>query len=114
MDDLSPFDISEIATDDGVTYYLSSAQFQNYEDAFVECGYEGGGYDWEAVARQVIREKASYLEDQVKFDPEASMFTAYGSDRNLLLELGKLMREVFGNRQALIDAINAADPDWFD
>ncbi len=114
MGDLSPFKLSEIADGEDVTYYLSTSAFEEYEEAFQECGYEGGGYDWEAIARQVIRAMAPDLEGRVRFDPEGSMFTAYGSDRDALLELAAKMQQVLADKQMLVDTINAADPDWFD
>jgi len=34
------------------SYSLISSSFEEFEPTFSECGYEGGGYDFEAVARQ--------------------------------------------------------------
>ena len=114
MTDLSPFGLSDIADGDEVTYYLSMDEFGDFEEVFQDCGYEGGGYDWEAVARQVIRGRAPHLEDQIRFDPEGSMFTAYGDNQNALIELATQMKEVMSDTDSLKATIEAADPDWFD
>lgn len=111
MADLSPFKLIE--TEPG-SFSLLSSEFAPYEEVFAACGYEGGGYDWEAVGRQVIRASAPHLGERVRFDPEASMFCAYGNDQAALEELGQKMSETFADLEKLKAAIEAADPDWFD
>ena len=111
MADISPFKLTE--TEPG-SFSLLCSEFQPHESTFVECGYEGGGYDWEAVARQIIRSHAPHLAERVNFDPEGSMFCAYGQDKEALEELGVLMRDTFNDKDALSTAIKEADPDWFD
>lgn len=114
MTDLSPFGLSDIADGEDVTFYLSMSRFDDYEEIFRACGYEGGGYDWEAVARQIIRASAPHLAERIRFDPEGSLFTAYGNDQDALIELATHMKKVMADKESLTATINAADPDWFD
>lgn len=111
MEDLSPFGLTEIEPG---SFSLLSSQFEDYEEIFNECGYEGGGYDWAGVAKQIIRADAPDLQDRLKFDSEGSMFCAYGSDEAALKELGELMRDTFADVERLKVTIKAADPEWFD
>jgi len=96
------------------SYSLISSSFQEFETTFVKCGYEGGGYDWEAVARQTIRSLAPQLEKSINFDSEASMFCAYGEDKDALQELKKNLVDVFTSSELLKKTIQEADPNWFD
>jgi len=96
------------------SYSLISSSFEEFEPTFSECGYEGGGYDFEAVARQTIRSLAPQLDKSVKFDSEGSMFCAYGEDKEALEELKKKLVDVFTSSELLKKTIEDADPDWFD
>ena len=51
-----------------------------------EEGFEGNGYDWGSLAQVFLEEKCSNLQGKIGFDPEGSMFCAYSSDREALLE----------------------------
>jgi|SRR5690606_4432591 len=93
---------------------LSDSHMVDVIDVFEERGHEGGGYDWEAVARQIVRAEAPGLAQRVDFDPEAGMFVAFGSDLEALQLLGRHMHEAFHNRDLLVQWVEGADPDWFD
>jgi hypothetical protein len=45
------------------------------------------------VADALIRLKAPKLKRKIKYDPEAGMFVAYGTDRDALAQLARLLRE---------------------
>lgn len=49
----------------------------------------GPGYGWERVARKLAREEG--ILDRLSFDPEASMFCAFGTDREALVALRALL-----------------------
>jgi hypothetical protein len=83
-------------------------------DVFEEFGQEGGGYGWEAVARSALQAQAPQLADRLDFDPEGSMFMAYGEDAEALKELGLLLQQALRDRSVLRELIEAADPEWFD
>jgi hypothetical protein len=54
---------------------------------FEKAGHEGGGYGWEAIAKLVVEDLAG-LAERLSFDPESSMFCAYGTDKPALEQLG--------------------------
>jgi hypothetical protein len=69
-----------------------------------------GGYGWHGVADALLRLKAPKLRKLVQFDPEGSMFVAFGKDRAALAQLAKLMLEAMNDPALLKDAIEKADP----
>ncbi|RMI32732.1 Imm51 family immunity protein [Nocardia stercoris] len=80
---------------------------------FESHGHEGGGYDWDSVARTVVRLEIPAVGDRIGFDPEAGMFCAYGTDEEALRTLGARLAEVFHDPQRLAQSIAAVrDEDW--
>ncbi|MDF2658118.1 MAG: glucan biosynthesis protein [Paenibacillus sp.] len=47
-------------------------------------GFEGNGYDWGSLAAVFLEEKMPELTGVIRFDPEASMFCAYSSEREAM------------------------------
>jgi hypothetical protein len=78
---------------------------------FEERGLEAGGYTWVGVADALLRSSAPEFADAMDYDPEASMFTAFGPNRAALMRLGELLREAIGSHATLRAAIDAADPE---
>ncbi|GAA4658118.1 immunity 51 family protein [Streptomyces buecherae] len=93
---------------------LSDDHMVSTAAAFGERGHEGGGYDWEAVARSAIRSRAPELAERVAYDCEAGMFAAHGTDAGALRRLGALLSEAHRDPAVLAAYLEAADPDWFD
>jgi hypothetical protein len=87
--------------------------FEPASAVFARFGLEGGGYAWEGVAKHLVDHGES-LEGRVNFDPEASMFCAYGPDRDALAELGARLATVFHAPDRLAELIEAIGPDGFD
>lgn len=77
-------------------------------------GYEPGGYTWEGVARTLVRTQAPHLEGRFGYDPEGSMFCAYGKDPAALRELEGGLRGVVGDAEALRTLMESADPEEFE
>ena len=102
--DITPFRISE-------HFSLSLTELDEAAEVFEECGYDGGSYGWHGVADALIRLKAPHLADKLEFDPEASMFAAYGPDRNALEELAVLLKSAMNDHALLKMAIENADPE---
>ncbi len=73
-------------------------------------GWEGNGYDWNAIAQVVIAEQLPDLKGQLSFDPEAGMFSASGP-RPALEQLGTAMRAVFEDDGTLRDLLSRAQLD---
>ena len=110
--DLAPFTLFETSPQSS-SLILSDDHMLALSDVFAEHDHEGGGYDWDTVARTALRLQAPHLEGRVKFDPEAGMFCAYGPDQAALRELGEVLVGVYRDRASLAELIAAADPgDW--
>jgi hypothetical protein len=71
---------------------------------------DGGGYGWHGVADALTRLKAPKLKKKVRFDPEAGMFTAHGTDREALVQLAKLMKEAMTDPAVLSEALANVKP----
>jgi Immunity protein 51 len=96
------------------TYSLLLSDFDAAQPTFERLGLEGGGYSWAGVARSAIRTHAPDLADRVRFDPEAGMFVAYGTDAAALKKLGRLLALACHDPKELERLIRAGEPDWFD
>jgi hypothetical protein len=81
---------------------------------FERHGLEALGYAWHGVADALVRLRAPEIADRVKYDPESSMFAAYGNDRDALLRLAQLIREAADNPKLLEEALENADSDLLD
>lgn len=71
--------------ENGASVCLNVGEYKNelFESRADE-GFEGGGYDWESLARVFIEEIRGDLADYIEFDSEASMFCAYSSNWDAL------------------------------
>jgi hypothetical protein len=112
-DDLAPLKFFEYDHKPG-SYCLLLTDFDGAQPTFERLGIEGGGYSWEGVARSAIRTHSPDLADRLKFDPEAGMFVAYGTDAAALKKLGQLLAQALHDPKELERLVRAADPDWFD
>ena len=65
---------------------------------------------WHGVADALIRLKAPKLKKKIDFDLEASMFVAFGKDRDALVQLAKLLLEAMAKSEVLMEAIEKANP----
>ena len=97
-----------IEADGSVSLMLT--EFDPWAATFVGEGQEGGGYGWHGVADALVRLKAPKLKKKFQFDPEGSMFVAFGKDRDALVQLAKLMLEAMAAPEVLKEAIRKANP----
>lgn len=67
--------------DFGVVLYTAD---EYKKEIFADFGFEGNGYDWEAVAQAFIRREQPDVDGKVSFDPEADTFLAYSKDEEAL------------------------------
>lgn len=112
-EDLKPFML--FGTSPGsFSLILNDNHMISHQDTFAQHGHEGGGYDWDSIARTVLRLQAPHLDASIKFDPEAGMFCAYGSDEAALRELGLLLLQVYRDGAKMVQIIEAVDPDDWD
>jgi hypothetical protein len=85
--------------------YTPAFQLVEHESGQVSLILCGPGYAWERVARKVAR--AAKLR-RVSFDPEASMFCAYGPDRAALVKLSELLQPYLDDREKFREVEKAA------
>jgi hypothetical protein len=109
--DISPFTLIESTPG---KFSLLLSEFEPASEVFEAAGVEGGGYDWEAVARHIVENVETELVERVDFDSEASMFCAYGEDRNALLALGTSLAQLLRNHKALAKIVEAVGERGFD
>ena len=110
MTDIAPFTFVD---HDGGETSLLLTEFEPSLELFEEVGSPGPGYGWETVARYVVENVATELEDRVEFDSEHSMFCAFSSDREALEVLGARLARLFHDHKALASIIDAIGPRGF-
>jgi hypothetical protein len=103
-----------IETDPGKYSLLLNAGDTDVEDVIAELGHEPNGYFWEGVAQRLLATAAPHLSGRLGLDPEAGMFSAYGTDREALVELGDLMADVATDADRLRALVAAAKADGFE
>lgn len=108
---MEPFQLTE--TSPG-KYSLLLTTFDAAAPAFSAIGIDGGGYAWEGVARHIITTDDTALGNRINFDPEASMFCAYGDDRAGLEYLGKRLSTLFHDLPRLTDLVQQIGPAGFE
>jgi hypothetical protein len=106
-DEFAPLQLLETQ---GGSYSLMLTEFDEWEGTFEEMGQEAGGYAWHGVADALVRLKAPKLKKKIDYDPEASMFVAYGTDRDALAQLARLIHEAMADPAVLKEAIAKANP----
>lgn len=107
---MKPFSLKE--TTPG-KFSLLLSKFAPADEVFAEAGHEGGGYGWETIAKQVVADNPD-LAGRLSFDPEGSMFCAYGSDPPALEQLGAELARLFHNPPELRAIIERIPEDAWD
>jgi hypothetical protein len=92
------------------SFSLMLTEFDRWAGTFEEMGQDGGGYGWHGVADALVRLKAPKIKKKIKYDPEASMFVAFGPDRDAIVQLARLLLGAMNDRAVLMEAIEKADP----
>jgi len=109
---MTPLKIVE--TSPGKLSLLLDVGSTKVEAAIAEHGHEGNGYFWEGIAQLLVATEAHALEGRFAYDPEASMFCAYGTDRAALEELGALMADVANRPDRLAELMRKAEETEFE
>jgi hypothetical protein len=91
----------------GPIYLTTGSVFESH-------GLDAGGYAWKGVVEALVRMRAPEIADRIKYDPESSMFAAYSNDRDALLRVAQLIREVQNDPVLLEEAITNAGLDLLD
>jgi hypothetical protein len=103
-----------IETKPGKFSLLLNAGTTPVDDLVEELGHEPGGYFWEGVARLLVGAQAPALQGRFAYDPEASMFCAYGQDRAALEQLATLMATVANDADRMRELMALADAEGFE
>ncbi|MDR0524337.1 MAG: immunity 51 family protein [Spirochaetaceae bacterium] len=74
-------------------------------------GFEGNGYNWEALASVFLNEKMPELKEDIHFDPEASMFCAYSKNKRAMEKFALGFKEACENDVLIKDLFSRAELD---
>ena len=91
------------------TYALTSDDFDLYAESFELCDKDGGGYDWEDVAKFLLRSKPRKVSNAISFDSEASLFCALSDKRSALEQLAEMLCHTMRSKRRLSEVIREAD-----
>ena len=88
-------------------YSLLFTEFDEFVDYIESQGGQGGGYSWEAMIKAVAQLREIDLSDLI-IDPEGSMFAAVASNRQSLLKIVSIIRELSSDPELMNLAITTA------
>lgn len=110
MDNLTPF--FWVEHENSVSVCLNVGQYlQEVFDTRADEGFEGGGYDWESLARVYLDERNPDLIEKVNFDSEGSMFCAYSKDAGALEEFIRGFKAACEDKALITDLFSRAELD---
>lgn len=84
---------------------------QDVFDTRADEGFEGGGYDWESLAKVFLEEKLPDLMEKVGFDSEAGMFCAYSKDIEALHKFIRCFKNACEDKTLILDLFSRAELD---
>ena len=84
---------------------------QDVFDTRANEGFEGGGYDWESLARVFLDECRSDLKGTIQMDSEGSMFVAYSEDKIALRDFILSFKDTCENKSLIMDLFSRAELD---
>ncbi len=115
MKNFTPFRFECAENEEGVSCSflldIDDDIISEYESMFAsreEEGFEGNGYDWEAIAVVYLNECAPELIPLLDFDSEAGMFCVYGEEEPLT-RFAEGFSEVAKDRDRLADLFSRAE-----
>lgn len=99
----------------GDTFSILLTDFDYYKPEIfatrADEGFEGNGYDWGSLADVFLQEKHPEWDGIVKFDPEADMFCAYSSDKDVLKAFILAFKEACEDDKLILDLFSRAELD---
>lgn len=108
---MTPFSLTDDPS--GFSLILHVGDAPAAEKVAEDSGHLPNGYFWMGTAERLIAVDAPELAEHVNFDPESSMFAAYGTDRASLEKLGDLLSELAADPAKMTAFIEKADADGF-
>lgn len=103
-----------VETTPGQFSLLLDAGTTPVDSLIAEAGHEPNGYFWKGVAQVLVSTEAPTLDGRFRYDPEAGMFCAYGTDRSALAELADRMTVVATDAERMRRFIVAAEASGFE
>ena len=99
---IKPFYVVE--EDDNVSICLKVGSYlQDVFDTRADEGFEGNGYDWEALARVFMDDRCPHLRTKIDFDSEVSMFVVFSDDQEALKDFITKFKSVCENKSVITD-----------
>lgn len=89
------------STSDSVIFSPGGPADRHLSPVFAEAGLEGGGYDWQGAVHALALRRDENLPARFRFDSEAGMFCAYGTDLAALHTVAALVEELLGDEALL-------------
>lgn len=106
-----PFTISDYKGTFGIVAAVESPELNSrYFDIFHKYHYEGNGYTWEGIIRQILEQKAPDLLPHLEYDTLEGGFYAYADTKENQLRFLAILVPVFNDDEALEDFVSQADP----
>lgn len=103
------------STSDSVIFSPGGASDRHTLPVFAEAGLDGGGYDWQGAVHALVLGRDEKLLTRFRFDCEAGMFCAYGTDLDALHAVAGLVEELLGDEALLRASLaEAAEKDLLD
>jgi hypothetical protein len=88
-------------------YSLIFTDFDAHLNVITKNGGQGGGYTWEALVKAAVELKSIEVPG-IEYDPESDMFAAYGSNKESLIKIASLIKEMTEDPDTLKKAITKA------
>ncbi len=107
---IAPFFLVEHETSASICLEVGDYKVDLFE-LRADDGFEGNGYDWESLATVFLKEQVPHLVDIVDFDSEASMFCAYSSNKDALIEFILKFKDACENKELIEDLFSRAELD---
>lgn len=97
---------------DGGRYSLIYFEFEPFLDEIEEEGGTGGGFTWAAMIQAVMEMRGLEFPD-VEFDPEPEMFSAVGTNTEVLEQIAAIIRDLVRDRVLMDEAIEHAKEEGY-
>lgn len=81
---------------------------QEVFDTRADEGFVGNGYDWQSLAIVFLQEKCPDLLENIKFDSESSMFSAYSTDTEALQDFIRRFKRACEEKPLILDLFQRA------
>ncbi|PUZ30156.1 Immunity protein 51 [Chitinophaga costaii] len=106
-----PFTISDYKGTFGIVAAVESPELNSrYFNIFSKYNYEGNGFAWEGIIKQILEKLAPDLLTHVEYDTLEGGFYAYADSKDTQLRILDVLVPVFNDDQVLEDYLSQADP----